>query len=133
MRQVAARTRGPPAAALERDPVAVLLCCLRSKAEQPTARGPLFLLAKFQRCFVCCEHCGSKKQNQKRPIMLVVALTRAAKGPQLQWPAKRAKSSGNQAGGVLGNGRTGPGQGGKAPGEEAVPLTGRNAARNKNH
>ena len=37
-----------------------------AKAEQPkkhkslTARGPLFLLAKFQRCFVCCEHCGSK-------------------------------------------------------------------------
>ena len=51
-------------------------CCLcQSRAAQKnkslTARGPLFLLAKFQRCFVCCEHCGSKNQNQKRPIMRV--------------------------------------------------------------
>ena len=35
--------------------------------------------------------------------------TRAAKGLQLQWPARRAKSSGNQAGGALGKGRAGPG------------------------
>ena len=55
------------------------------------------------------------------------ALTRAAKGPQLQWPAKRAKSSGNQAGGALANGRAGPGQGGKAPGEQALTVTAGNS------
>ena len=54
-------------------------------------------------------------------------MTRAAKGPQLRWPAKRAKSSGNQAGGALGNGRAGPGQGGKAPGEQALTVTAGNS------
>ena len=133
MRQVDARTCSDsgsagkvwgfksPCCRFERDPVAVRLAMLSapkpssSKGKSLTARGPLFLLAKFQRCSVCCEHCGSKNQNQKRPIMRVCCLDACSEG------ASAAVAC--QAGGALGKARAGPGQGGKAPGEQALTVT----------
>ena len=81
------------------------------KNKSLTADGSLFFLPNFSGVSWVASTAEAKIRTRSGQQCGFVALTHAAKGPQLRWPAKRAKSSGNQAGGALGNGRAGPRQG----------------------